>query len=243
MDDTASVALDWLAMPSRTDRVALAAGAAGIGIVVLLAVAIALDLTAQFDAAIIGAVRDAALFDLLSPLRVITELGSTWAIVGVAFVALAVGYALGPWRHGVAAALTIALASLGNSALKTYVARARPELLEPVIVEHGFSFPSGHSALGMVGYGVLAVLVERSRLPRPVRLGVNAGLGLLIVLIGLSRIWLGVHYPTDVLAGWGGGAVVVLLYATLTRGVSREPAEGAADADPTAPRSDPPERG
>ena len=240
MDDTASVALDWLAMPSRVDRIALVAGVMGVGIVVLLAVAIALDLAAPFDNAIIGALRDPALLDMLAPLRAVTELGSTWAIVGVAFVALGVGYVIGPWRHGLAAALTIALASLGNTALKAYVARARPDLLEPVVVEHGFSFPSGHSALGMAGYGVLAVLVERSRLPRAVRLGINAGLGLLILLIGLSRIWLGVHYPTDVLAGWAAGAVVVLLYVTLTRGVSREPAVGAVDADPAARRSDPP---
>jgi undecaprenyl-diphosphatase len=147
---------------------------------------------------------------------------------------------IGPWRHGLIAAVTILLASVLNSSIKLAIARQRPDLLEPVIVEHGFSFPSGHSALGMVAYGILAVLVSRSRLPSPARGALVFALGALVALIGLSRIWLGVHYPTDVLAGWAAGGVIVLIYAAVTRRVSPEPAAAAADADPAAPRSDPP---
>ena len=49
--------------------------------------------------------------------------------------------------------------------MKSYIARARPDLLEPIVDERGFSFPSGHAALGMVAWGILGVLVMRSRLP------------------------------------------------------------------------------
>jgi undecaprenyl-diphosphatase len=150
---------------------------------------------------------------------------------------------IGPWRHGLIGALTIGLASVINQAVKAFVARERPALLEPIVVEHGFSFPSGHAALGMVAYGVLGVLIMRSRLPLAVRRGIVVMLGVLIVLIGVSRIWLGVHYPTDVIAGWTAGAVIVLVYARLTRGVSLEPAETAVDVDPATPRSDPPATG
>jgi undecaprenyl-diphosphatase len=66
---------------------------------------------------------------------------------------------------------------------------------------------------------------------------VIVALAVLIGLIGLSRVWLGVHYPTDVLAGWAAGGVIVLVYAAITRRVSLEPAEGAADADQGAQRS------
>jgi undecaprenyl-diphosphatase len=127
--------------------------------------------------------------------------------------------------------------------VKAGVGRTRPDALEPIIVEHGFSFPSGHATLSMVAYGVLAVLISRSRLPQGVRTAAIVGLALLVVGIGVSRIWLGVHYPTDVLAGWTAGSVIVLLYASLTREVSREPAEAAADADPAARRSDRPAAG
>lgn len=219
----------------------LAAG--GIGIVVLLAVAVTSGLSDGFDRSIIEVVRAPGLRDLLSPLRAITELGSTGAVTVVAVLTLLVGVLIGPWLHGLIGAIAIGLASAANQGLKAVIARARPDLLDPLVEERGFSFPSGHSALGMAAWGVLAVLVMRSRLPRTVRLAVVAVLGVLIVLIGLSRVWLGVHYPTDVLAGWTAGAVIVLLYARLTRRVSPEPAAAAVDADPGPPRSDPPAAG
>ena len=215
----------------------------GIALVIGLAVLVSSDLTDGFDGFVIEAVRAELVRDLLSPLRAITELGSTGAVTGMAAVAFAFGAAIGPWRHGLAGALTILLASILNTALKITIARERPDLLEPIVVEHGFSFPSGHSALGMVAYGVLAVLVGRSRLPRRVRAGIVFALGVLVGLIGISRIWLGVHYPTDVLAGWIAGGVIVVVYAGFTRRVSPEPAAGAVDADPAVQRSGPPAAG
>jgi len=212
----------------------------GVGIVVLLAIAVTSGVSEPFDRSIIDVVRAEGLRGLLSPLRVVTELGSTGAVTVVALVTLLVGVLIGPWLHGAIGAATIGLASAGNEVFKAVIARARPDLLDPIVEEHGFSFPSGHSALGMVAWGILGVLVMRSRLPLGVRRGVVAAIAVLIVLIGLSRIWLGVHYPTDVLAGWTAGAVIVLVYARLTRRVSPEPAAAAVDADPAAQRSDPP---
>ena len=215
----------------------------GIALVVGLAVLVSSHVTDAFDRSIIEAVRSDLVRDMLSPLRLITELGSTGAVTAMAAVAFVVGAAIGPWRHGLAGAVTILVASVLNSVLKLTIARERPELLEPIIVERGFSFPSGHSALGMVAYGVLAVLVGRSRLPRRARAAIVFALGVLVGLIGISRIWLGVHYPTDVLAGWVAGGVIVLVYAALTRRVSPEPAAGAVDADPAGQRSGPPAAG
>jgi membrane-associated phospholipid phosphatase len=217
--------------------------AAGFALVVALAVLVSSDLTDAFDRSIIEAVRSDLVRDLFSPLGLITELGSTGAVTAMAAVAFVFGAAIGPWRHGLAGAVTILLASILNATLKIAIARERPDLLEPVIVEHGFSFPSGHSALGMVAYGVLAVLVGRSRLPARARAGITFVLGAVVALIGISRIWLGVHYPTDVLAGWIAGGVIVVAYAALTRRVSPEPAAGAVDADPAGPRSGPPAAG
>jgi undecaprenyl-diphosphatase len=227
----------------RTQGAAPVLAAGGIGIVVLLALAVTSGLSDEFDRSIIEAVRAPGLHDLLSPLRAITELGSTGAVTVVAVLTLLVGVLIGPWLHGLIGAIAIGLASAANQGLKAVIARARPDLLDPLVEERGFSFPSGHSALGMAAWGVLAVLVMRSRLPFSVRLAVVAVLGVLIVLIGLSRVWLGVHYPTDVLAGWTAGAVIVLLYARLTRRVSPEPAAAAVDADRGPPRSDRPAAG
>jgi undecaprenyl-diphosphatase len=222
---------------------ALALILAGIALVVGLAVLISGDLTDGFDRAIIEVIRAPALHGALSPLRGITELGSTGAVIVVAALAIAVAAAIGSWRHGLIAAITIILASIANSLLKIAIGRERPDLLDPIVVERGYSFPSGHSALGMVAYGILAVLVSRSRLSEPWRTGIVAGLVVVVGLIGVSRIWLGVHYPTDVIAGWAAGLVVVVAYAALTRRVSPEPAVGAVDADPGARRSDRPAAG
>ena len=226
-------------MPDRTATLLLG----GVMLFVGLAVLVMTDASDAFDRVIIGGIRDPAASNALAFLGPLTELGSTGAVAIVALLTFALGAAIGPWRHGLIGAVTIGVAALGLEMVKAGVARARPDALEPIIVEHGFSFPSGHATLSMVAYGVLAVLISRSRLPQGVRTAAVVGLALLIVAIGISRIWLGVHYPTDVLAGWTAGWVIVLLYASLTRGVSREPAEAAADADPAAQRSDRPAAG
>ena len=220
-------------MATRTPALA----ASGVILVVTLALLVMADLTDPFDHAIIGAVREPALFDILSMLRPVTELGSTGAITAVAVVTLAVGALIGPWRHGALGAATIGAASVGLGIAKRTVARERPDLLDPLIVEHGFSFPSGHATLSMTAYGVLAVIVARSRLPAALRIGLIGLTGVLVFLIGLSRVWIGVHYPTDVLAGWTTGAVVVLLFAAVTRRVSTEGAEVALDAASRSPRA------
>lgn len=230
-------------MPNLARPAVAALAAFGVVILVLLAVAISAGLTDPFDRSLTEAIQADQLSGILSPLRWITELGSTGAVTVVAVLTLLVGVLIGPWIHGLAGAITIGLASVGVELLKALVARTRPEVLEPIIVERGFSFPSGHATLSMVAYGVLAVLVTRSRLARGIRVGVIAGLGVVVALVGVSRVWLGVHYPTDAIGGWTAGAVIVLLFAYLTREVSREPAAAAVDVDREAPRSDPPAPG
>jgi membrane-associated phospholipid phosphatase len=220
--------------------------------VVVLGLLVANDLTDAVDAALIDLVRSEAVRAPLAPLRWITEAGSTWAVTAVA-AALIVGLTLvGRLRLGALAALFISAASLGNTLLKQLVARTRPEALEPIVEERGFSFPSGHSALGMVAWGIVAIVVARSPLPRRAKTALLIGLGALVFLVGLSRVYLGVHFPSDVVAGWAAGAAVVLLFAAVTRsrwragvspGESRAAGEAGAAGDRAGPRSDRPAQG
>ena len=223
---------------------------AGIAIIVALALLVVNGLTEPFDAAIIRFVRQPALDGPLAPLGAITQLGSTGAVTALAVIVLAILALRGNPRWGLASAATIGVASLLNTGFKRWIERARPDVLDPLVLEHGFSFPSGHSMLGATAWGILAVVIARSDLPVALkRVGVATCVAL-VALIGLSRVYLGVHYPSDVLAGWTAGAVIVLVYAAATRqlarprlAVSAAPAErGAAVAagDPAAPRSDPP---
>jgi undecaprenyl-diphosphatase len=220
-------------------RAALVIG--GVLALVLLGVLVGTGLADPFDAAVIDVVRQPALDAALGWLRPVTELGSTGAVTAVALGAVLIGLALRrPWL-GLAGALTIAVSSIANAFVKVTIARERPELLEPIIEERGFSFPSGHAALSAVAYGVIAVLVARSPLPLLAKQVIAGLMAALVLAVGASRVWLGVHYPTDVLAGWLAGVLVVTGYALLSRAAQTARAAAVADGDRAAPRSDPPE--
>lgn len=211
-------------------------------LVVVLGVLVSNNMTDGIDQAFIRVIRAPGLVAPLSPLHQITELGSTTAMMGLAIVLLlSETLARRPWT-GITAAATIGLASLANELVKVLVERARPDLLKPIVAEHGYSFPSGHSGLSMVGYGIAAVLVAHSLVPRAIKLVTALAAGCLVVLVGISRVYLGAHYPTDVAAGWLAGGAIVLLFVWLSP-VSRERAVAPAGADRAAQRSGPPARG
>jgi undecaprenyl-diphosphatase len=99
----------------------------------------------------------------------------------------------------------IAISLLGqeiiSSLIKHLVARARPDILTHLVQADGYSFPSGHSLAAAVFYGLLAYLLTQS-IKKPVyRYGIWILAFGLIVLVGFSRIYLGVHWPTDILGG------------------------------------------
>ncbi len=105
-----------------------------------------------------------------------------------------------------------------NRFVKYRVLRARPDKTLHLISQGGYSFPSGHAMTGISFYGTLAYCLLRTakkngKYAVPCRI-LAAALCLLIVLIGLSRIYLGVHYPSDVLAGWllGGTFLATFVY-------------------------------
>jgi undecaprenyl-diphosphatase len=228
---------------------------AGLALISALALLVVNRLTDGVDAAIINFVRQPALETPLAPLALITELGSTWAVTAVAGVLFVVLALRGNPRWAIASALTIGIASLLNSGFKRLIDRVRPDLLEPLVVEHGYAFPSGHSMIGATAWGIVAVVIWRSDLRPGLRRWLVGTCVLLIALIGLSRVYLGVHFPSDVLAGWTAGALIVLWYAAITRRLA-EPAVaagdlragpaaqdgGAAAGDPAGPRSGPPAR-
>ncbi|NMF26669.1 phosphatase PAP2 family protein [Olsenella umbonata] len=127
-------------------------------------------------------------------------------------------------RPGLCAAVNLVLATLLNLLLKALIQRPRPEGYR-LVAESGFSFPSGHSMVAMAFYGLLIWMVwryEKDALVR--RLGV-IGFGLVIVLVGLSRIYLGVHYASDVLAGFCASIAWLGVYTKLLAPVFLAPRE------------------
>jgi undecaprenyl-diphosphatase len=94
--------------------------------------------------------------------------------------------------------------------------RERPFFPDPLATESTFSFPSGHSLVSLAVYGSVALLLAR-RVRSPGRRALLfAGTALLVLAIGFSRLYLGVHFLSDVLAGYAAGAAwLALLYAAL----------------------------
>lgn len=101
-----------------------------------------------------------------------------------------------------------------QTALKIGFQRERPDLALRLVEVGGYSFPSGHSMTVLVFYGAALLLCRRQLKNRMVVKALSVFFPLLIGLIGLSRIYLGVHFPTDVLAGWSMGGCLLLILST-----------------------------
>ncbi len=102
------------------------------------------------------------------------------------------------FRQSLFAAVALAGSGLLNVATKQLFARERPSLWESISPESTFSFPSGHAMGSMTLACVLLALTWRTRL----RWWVVGAMAVFVPMVGLSRVYLGVHYPSDILAGW-----------------------------------------
>ncbi len=138
---------------------------------------------------------------LYGPMLAVTTLGYYWFVTPLLVVATFIFYRK---RRRISAVL-LPVATIGGmvltTALKYVFERARPDLFESGYTASFYSFPSGHATIAIGFYGTLTLLVAW-HLKGLKRWAVVASGTLLVLLIGFSRLYLGVHYPTDVLAGF-----------------------------------------
>ena len=194
--------------------------------------------THAFDTAVLLALR--APGDPADPLgppwmeelaRDITALGGVGVLTLVTLAAA--GFLWLQARGATAFYLLAAVGSgvaLSNTA-KTLYDRPRPDLVPHGAAVYTASFPSGHSMMAAVTWLTLAVLVATTFEQRRLRVYVVALAAAVTVAVGLSRVYLGVHWPTDVLAGWAAGGAWALACAALARVLSRGGAIEREDSD------------
>ena len=139
----------------------------------------------------------------------VTRLG--WTPVSTVLMALTVAslFIMRRWADSLVVALSGIPIGVGIL-LKDVIGRARPEYFITNSVPSSFSFPSGHSLFAMLFGGLLIVLIEELPVSTPIRRSMQTGLVLLILGVGASRVYLGVHWPSDVIGGYLFGIVALL---------------------------------
>ncbi|MFC9432263.1 phosphatase PAP2 family protein [Nocardia sp. NPDC057030] len=167
--------------------------------------------------------------DLTAIARVLSDAGETISMLALAAVACAILL----WRRFWPDAVTVAIATAGAGVLVTagkhLVGRARPPAADHLVNETNQSFPSGHSLGSIVVLGVVVAIAFTHVRASALRVALPLAAAVLVVAIGWSRLYLGVHWPTDILAGWliGGLWLAICLIAVrrlATRTAPPEPA-------------------
>ena len=193
----------------------------------------------HFDRAILYFMYRHRARPLTQAATVLAHMGSPPVIVGLALVSAIVGAF---WHKVRGAAWTLPVAVLGAGVIiqgvKLIIQRPRPSFFAPLLHESGFSFPSGHSLIAMVVYGLLGFFALHLFQSAAARLLVRLVTVAVVLAIGVSRVYVGVHYPTDVLAGWVAGVPWLIACLGLHEVLSRRwPSSGEPVLSPQADRA------
>lgn len=181
-----------------------------------------------FDEAVLLALRNPA--DLADPIgppwlelfaRDITSLGGIPVLTLVTLCSF--GFLLMVRKRRTAVLLLIAVGGglLLSSGLKDVFDRPRPDLVPHAVQVATQSFPSSHAMMSAITYLTLGALLARTQPRRRVKAYLLTSAVLLTLLVGTSRVYLGVHWPTDVLAGWWAGAAWAMLCGAVLRRLQR----------------------
>jgi len=197
-----------------------------------------------FDSGILLALRSPGdLHDPIGPgwfeemVRDVTALGGNLLTIFVSLAAI--GYLVLRRKEKAALFVFLAVGSgmLLSSALKMIFSRPRPDLVEHATTVYSSSFPSGHAMTAGVVYLTLAAVLIRVETRRHLKLYLLSLAVLVTVAVGASRVYLGVHWPSDVLAGWAAGAAWAVLWWCLALWMQRR---GAVEEGADPPAQPPP---
>ncbi|MDP4183166.1 MAG: bifunctional DedA family/phosphatase PAP2 family protein [Bacillota bacterium] len=167
-----------------------------------------------FDNTIYGYLRKLLSEDMTDFMKLITAIGSGLTLILIALICLYLSRRNKRYSFfSKMTVLNLALVSVLNEAFKVIFHRQRPDILR-LVEAGGFSFPSGHSMISMSFYGFIAYLFYANMKSRWKYLVIGM-FSVMIVFIGISRIYLGVHYASDVLAGFSAGLAWLAVFVML----------------------------
>ena len=165
----------------------------------------------SFDSAIYNAISSLKSNFMTVFVKEMTKFADEEPIILIAIVALIV---IKNRKIGASIAVNLVSSAFVNHLIKEIIQRPRPPIELRMVEESSFSFPSGHAMTSTAFYGLIIYFVFKNVKNKRLRNTICTALSLLIFLIGISRIYLGVHYASDVLAGFAFGIVYLVLYIT-----------------------------
>lgn len=156
--------------------------------------------------------------DSITPIfKAITNLANIW-FLALVFILVLVG--LKNNMHRLFFLLNPLICFGLNYFLKLIIARPRPSV-EHLVEETSYSFPSGHAMISLAFYGLLIYIINRTNLDKRVKKISSVMLSLLITLIGFSRIYLGVHYLSDIIGGFLVSGIYLIIYTNILSKVAK----------------------
>jgi undecaprenyl-diphosphatase len=176
-----------------------------------LAHAVVQGRTRSFDLAVRSTIHSWATPRFTEAMSAVTQLGSTTILLPLGAILVWRLYVAGRLRAAVLLAITALGAQVFDQALKFEFRRPRPEVFFGLAQPGTYSFPSGHSLTSCCFYGVLAAILTAGAMSRGRRILIWAVAAAITLSVGFSRVYLGVHYPTDVLGGYAVAVVWVAM--------------------------------
>lgn len=171
--------------------------------------------------------------------RDLTALGGFTILTGLTVSSICLTLFLGKPRLATIIAIGITSGMFLTSLLKRSYDRPRPDLVPHGVVVTNASFPSGHAMMAAIVYLTLGVLLARTQPKLSVRIYLISLSVIITLLVGISRVYLGVHWPTDVLAGWTLGAAWALLFWLISVKWSGDTPVATPSLTESRPDSDP----
>lgn len=167
-----------------------------------------------FDNYIYEIVKNTRTDILTDVMKVLTELGGVTGLFLIALIISIILLILKKKKMALGITLNLIISTITYAILKNILQRPRPPIEERLIEETGYSFPSGHSTNNMAFYSFAIYLVYSNVKNKTIRNLLCIILAIIPILIGFSRVYLRVHYPSDVISGFILGIVITILFIT-----------------------------
>ena len=185
----------------------------------------------QFDDWVRSGIHQFASPAMTFVMRVVTMSGSAVVLFSLSLIVALAFFAKKKYRALILFVATMAGSSLLNMVLKLSFHRTRPLPFFDTEVPTSFSFPSGHALMSFCFYSSMAALISARSNSRTFRSVVWVVAALLIAAVGVSRIYLGVHYPSDVIAGYAAAFIWVMCIVVVDRAIPRKDVEVTRSTD------------